>query len=364
MHQNPSQNKVFKTVIVGRKNSLDTIKELESLLATLDIHTELIFIVQMHKPDARNYLTKGKLNELQQYIQAGSVDVISVDDELKFSQIRNLQKFCNVPVLDRPRIILEIFSKRAHTKEGKIQVEIATLQRRKAELINQHSSLDQQAGFIGGKGPGEKKIELNRRQLFQRLKRLKRSLGQIEKQRYTKRSKRLSSSVFIVSLVGYTNAGKSTLFNCLTKENIPTDNLLFHTLDTRTRKGFLSPSIGEVLFNDTVGFIRKLPHELIEAFKSTLEEILMSDLIIKVVDVSDKQCLQHHETVRETLEDLGANEIPSLTVLNKMDAIHPDIDVDQIEFCNTDNCIQVSALKNEGIEELKKTIHKKIVSLS
>ncbi len=363
MLQNQTESRTLKTVIIGRKDSIDTIKELESLLATLDIKTEFIFITQMQKPDARNYLTKGKFLELQQYVQNGSIDVISVDDEMKFSQIRNMQQACKIPVLDRPRIILEIFAKRATTKEGKIQVEIATLQRRKAELIDQHSSLDQQAGFIGGKGPGEKKIELNRRQLYQRLKKLKIALQKIEKQRHTTRNQRISSSLFIVSLVGYTNAGKSTLFNCLTKEELPTDNLLFHTLDTRTRKGFLNPSIGEILFNDTVGFIRKLPHELIEAFKSTLEEILLSDLILKVIDVSDPQCIHHYETVNQTLSDLGADNIHSILVLNKMDAIHPDVSIDKLRESTPQEIISISALHNQGIEELKEAIHNSIISL-
>ncbi len=363
MLQNPIEDKVLKTVIVGRKNSIDTIKELESLLTTLHIKTEFIFITHMQKPDARNYLTKGKLLELQQYVQNASIDVISVDDEMKFSQIRNMQQACKIPVLDRPRIILDIFAKRATTKEGKIQVEIATLQRRKAELIDQHSSLDQQAGFIGGKGPGEKKIELNRRQLYQRLKKLKIALQKIEKQRHTTRSKRISSSLFIVSLVGYTNAGKSTLFNCLTKEDLPTDNLLFHTLDTRTRKGFLNSSIGEILFNDTVGFIRKLPHELIEAFKSTLEEILLSDLILKVIDVSDPQCIHHYETVNQTLLDLGADKISSLLVLNKIDSIHPDVVIDKFQETTSQKIIPISALHTHGIEELKESIHNNIISL-
>lgn len=363
MLQNPIESKTLKTVVVGRKDSIDTIKELESLLTTLHIKTEFIFITPIAKPDARNYLTKGKLLELQQYVQNGSIDVISVDDEMKFSQIRNMQQLCKIPVLDRPRIILEIFAKRATTKEGKIQVEIATLQRRKAELIDQHSSLDQQAGFIGGKGPGEKKIELNRRQLYQRLKKLKIALQKIEKQRHTIRSKRISSSLFIVSLVGYTNAGKSTLFNCLTKEDLPTDNLLFHTLDTRTRKGFLNPSIGEILFNDTVGFIRKLPHELIEAFKSTLEEILLSDLILKVIDVSDPQCIHHYETVNQTLLDLGADKIRSLLVLNKIDSMHSGVSIEKFSENTLQKIIPISALHSQGIDELKEAIHNSIISL-
>ncbi len=361
--QKITNRKVYTAILVGVRDSTSTIKELESLLKTLGIRTEFVFLINRYYPTPSHYLTKGKLNELIQYKAGSNIDLIAFDDELKFSQIRNLQKKLQIPVLDRPRIILEIFARRATTREGKIQVEIATLQRRKAELIHSRSSLDQQAGFIGGKGPGEKKIELNRRQLFQHMKSLRESLRKIEKQRNITRNKRKSSSLFTVSLVGYTNAGKSTLFNLLTKDNTPTDNLLFHTLDIRTRRGFLNNSIGEILYNDTVGFIRKLPHELIEAFKSTLEEILLSDLIVIVVDASDKHYSAHLTTVQQTLKELGAAEIPFLLVFNKIDLLtsdHSSSSIPAVEECKT---IYISAKDETGIDSLKQAISEKILSL-
>lgn len=325
-------------------------------MKTLNIQTELVFIVNNRVHNPANYIGKGKLEELHGYVAESNIDIVAIDDELKYSQIRNLQKRLKTTVLDRPRIILEIFAKRATTKEGKLQVEIATIQRRKTELINQKIDMDQQAGFIGGKGPGEKKIELSRRRLLQRLKALRIALKKIERQRIVTRGKRSSSSIFTVSLVGYTNAGKSTLFNSLTKENLPTDNLLFHTLDTRTRKGYINQSIGEILYNDTVGFIRKLPHELIEAFKSTLEEILLSDLVLIVLDISDPQCENHLATVHKTLKDLGADDIPSILVLNKSDELPEDFEYPDFNTNPDIPIISISALHNKGIINLKNQI--------
>jgi GTP-binding protein HflX len=355
MHKIVSE-KPLKAIIVGTKASEITLKELESLLKTLNIQTELVFIVNNRAHNPANYIGKGKLEELHGYVAESNIDIVAIDDELKYSQIRNLQNRLKTTVLDRPRIILEIFAKRATTKEGKLQVEIATIQRRKTELIKQNGNMDQQSGFIGGKGPGEKKIELSRRRLLQRLKALKLDLKKIEKQRNVTRGKRSSSSILTVSLVGYTNAGKSTLFNVLTKENLPTDNLLFHTLDTRTRKGYLNHTIGEILYNDTVGFLRKLPHELIAAFKSTLEEILLSDLVLIILDVSDPQFENHLVTVNKTLEELGASIIPSILVLNKSDELPEGFEYPHFEITPETPIVSISALKSNGIDNLKDQI--------
>lgn len=360
----PNNTSIVKAVIVGNKDSIATLKELESLLNTLHVQTEFVFIVNNRSAHPQYYLGKGKLEELSMYIQGSSVDFIAIDAELKASQISNLQKFLHKPILDRPRIILEIFAQRATTREGKLQVEIATLKRRKTELINQGFQFDQQAGFVGGKGPGEKRTELTRRRLLHRMKMLKGELKKIEKRRTITREKRVASSLFTVSLVGYTNAGKSTLFNALAREDIPTDNLLFHTLDTRTRRGFVNSSIGEVLFNDTVGFIRNLPHELIEAFKSTLEEILDSDLIIKVLDVSDPSYLQQLETVDQTLIELNASHIPSILVLNKIDALSDPLNLPTPASLRTDIVLPISALHQTGISLLKTILGNTLYHLS
>jgi len=303
------------------------------------------------------YIGKGKLLELKGLIDSLLIDMVAFDENISSTQIRNLSKYLNVPILDRKRVILDIFAKRALTSEGKIQVELAGLKIKLPELINRRASLDQQPGFIGAKGIGERSLELTRREIMEKIRKLQKKLKVIEKQRKLKREKRTSSSLFIISIVGYTNAGKSTLFNILTKETLPTDNLLFHTLDTRIRKGFLSNAISEVLFIDTVGFIRKLPHELIESFKSTLEEIKTSDLIITVVDISDPDFEFHIKTVKDTLKELGANQINNIFAYNKVDKVESE-KLEDYKMNLLDDGIFISSINSYNIDELKnKIIH-------
>lgn len=344
-----------KAVIVGEKKSLQTISELKLLLETLHIKTVYTEKVNLRKINPAYFIGKGKVEELKGIVSSLNADTVVFDEELTFTQIRNLSKVLQREVLDRPRVILDIFARRALTREGKIQVELAQLKRRLPELVNQGALLDQQAGIVGTRGPGERSIEIRRRQLMERIRKLERQLKEIEKQRNLKRERRLSSETFVISIVGYTNAGKSTLFNALTRESLPTDNLLFHTLDTRIRKGFVSNEIGEVLFVDTVGFIRKLPHELIESFKSTLEEIKTSDLILIVVDISDPNFISELKTVRDTIEELGASSIDTIIVYNKIDKLSK-----KFALINIENGLFISALTLENIDELKMEIKKKI----
>ncbi len=349
------KNKQSNAIIVGDKKTPETSRELELLLNTLHINTEVVFPIDTSKIHPATFLTKGKLEELLLLSQALQVDFIAFDDELGYTQIRNLSKKFSSIITDRPRIILDIFSSRATSREGKIQVQLAVLKKRLPEIVQQHQSYDQQVGFIGGKGPGERKIEITRRNIYQKIHRLNLQLKGLEKQRKTKRDRRLSSNQFLVSIVGYTNAGKSTLFNALTKDQTPTDDLLFHTLDTRTRKGFLSNSLGYALYSDTVGFIRKLPHELVEAFKGTLEEIRYADLLLIVVDVSDPDFPLHLNTVKDTLLDLQAQHIRQIIVYNKAD-LYPEQTNFNALMKQYGDGILVSALKKGNIDSLKKEI--------
>jgi GTP-binding protein HflX len=347
--------KVKKAIIVGKRNSEATISELELLLKTLGIETIYKMQINIREINPAYFIGKGKLEELKGIVSMLDADMIVFDEELSFTQLRNIGKALKKEISDRPRIILDIFAKRALSREGKIQVELAHLKLRLPELINQRASLDQQVGIIGTRGPGERSIEMSRRKIMERIRKLEKNLKEIEKQRNLKRERRLESENFIISIVGYTNAGKSTLFNVLTKETLPTDDLLFHTLDTRIRKGFISEEIREVLFVDTVGFIRKLPHELIESFKSTLEEIKTSDLILIVVDISDSNFKAQLKTVRDTLKDLGADKIETIIVYNKIDKFKPEFFLKDNE-----NGMFVSALTQENIDKLKKEILNRI----
>lgn len=344
-----------KAIIIGEKNSPQTISELELLLETLQIEVVYIMRLNLRKINPAYFIGKGKLEELKGIANSLGVDTIVFDEELSFTQIRNLSKALQKEILDRPRVILDIFARRALTHEGKIQVELAQLKKRLPELVDQSASLDQQVGIVGTKGPGERSIEMRRRDVFERIRKLEKHLKKIEKQRNLKRERRIISDKFIISIVGYTNAGKSTLFNALTKENLPTDDLLFHTLDTRIRKGFISKEVGEVLFVDTVGFIRKLPHELIESFKSTLEEIKSSDLIIIVVDISDPNFAAELKTVKDTLNDLGASSIETIIVYNKIDKLSKNV-----TFRNLEDGLFVSAKTLENMDVLKRKIIEKI----
>lgn len=344
-----------KAIIVGEKNHTETFQELELLLATLDIETIASFIINTKTITRSTFLTSGKLAELKGITPMLEADIVAFDFSLSYTQLANLKKEIPAIILDRPRIILEIFSKRATTREGKIQVELAYLKLRLPELVNPKAKLDQQMGFIGGKGPGEKKLELNKRSLGNRIQSLKKKLRTIEKNRVQKRDRRMQSDQFIISLVGYTNAGKSTLFNQLTKQNMPTDDLLFHTLEPKISKGFLSPALNPVLFADTVGFIRKLPHELIESFKSTLEEISLSDLLLIILDSHDQAVITQYKVIRNTLQEIKADHLPYLLVFNKTDLASPGLNQSEITAEIGDG-VWCSAKTGEGLEDLRSRI--------
>lgn len=297
------------------KESLD---ELEELVSTAGAITVGRMTQNRERIHPGTYIGKGKIEELKMYIESMEATGIVCDDELSPAQLKNLEDELQTKIMDRTLVILDIFAGRALTKEGKIQVELAQLKYRSARLVGLRSSLSRLGGGIGTRGPGEKKLEIDRRLISDRIAALRREVEEMEKHRNLAREKRSKNFVPVIAIVGYTNAGKSTLLNELTDAGILAEDKLFATLDPTTRN-YKLPMGQEVLLTDTVGFIRKLPHHLIDAFRSTLEEAKYADIILHVVDSFNPQIDAQMEIVYDTLEHLGVKEKPIVTFFNKQD---------------------------------------------
>jgi len=311
---------------------------------------------QRNRPDVNSYVGKGKLNEINGQINALRVKTIIFDDDLSPTQIRNVEKVTNAKVLDRSALILDIFASRAQTAAAKTQVELAQLQYLLPRLTRYWTHLSRQSGGIGTKGPGETQIETDRRIISQRIGVLKSKLEKLDKQRITQRKSR--DQMTRVSLVGYTNAGKSTLMNALTNSCVFAENQLFATLDSTVRRHQLKSQ--EILLSDTVGFIRKLPHHLIQSFKSTLDEVREADLLIHLVDGSSKMVHEYIEVVQQTLKELKSNKKQTLLVFNKVDRI----DDEQHEMLRAEypSALYISSVRGIGLSQLEEAIEKKIES--
>jgi GTP-binding protein HflX len=276
------------------------------------------FTQRLPHPDISTFVGKGKLNEIMEYIEKNKIDIAIFDDELSGSQIRNIEKVLKCRVLDRNNLILDIFAKRARTAQSKVQVELAQYEYMLPRLTRMWTHLEKQRGGIGMRGPGEAEIETDRRVIRDKLSRLKEKLRVIDKQNITQRKQR--GQMVRVALVGYTNVGKSTLMNLLSKADVFAENKLFATLDTTVRK-IVWDNI-PFLLSDTVGFIRKLPHSLVESFKSTLDEVREADILVHVVDISHHNFEEQIDVVNGTLHEIGASEKPTIIVFNKIDAFH------------------------------------------
>ncbi len=298
------------------------------------------------------YIGRGKLLELKELLWETDATGIICDDELTSAQLGNLEEELSCKVIDRTLLILDIFAARAVSGEGKIQVELAQLRYRSSRLAGLGRSLSRLGGGIGTRGPGEKKLEMDRRLIRERIGRLKRELKDVERHRELIRSQRKQSGLKVAALVGYTSAGKSSLENTLTDAGIPEDDMLFSTLDTTTRSLMLEHS-QEILLTDTVGFIRKLPHHLVEAFKSTLEEVQYADIILHVVDASNPRMETQMHVVYETLRQLGVGGKPVVTVFNKQDLLECP---GYVRDFQAEYSIPVSARTGEGLEELKRAL--------
>ncbi len=329
--------------------AIDSLKELEELAKTAGAEVLELFLQTRDQPHPGTYLGSGRILELKERIRELGADGIICDDELTPAQARNLEDKLDTKVLDRSLLILDIFAGRAATSEGKIQVELAQLRYRATRLTGKGTALSRLGGGIGTRGPGESKLETDRRAIHGRISRLKADLKEVVRHREQQREKRKGSAIPVVAIVGYTNAGKSTLLNALTGAGILAEDKLFATLDPTTRSLSL-PGGEEVLLTDTVGFIRKLPHHLIDAFKSTLEEAKYADVILHVVDAAGLRMKTQMETVYNTLKDLGVEEKPVLTAFNKCDLPLGDA---LLYDPGADVSVRISAKSGEGLDQLK-----------
>ena len=329
----------------------DYLDELEFLALTLGIKSKKRFSQNLPHPDNKFFIGKGKLDEVKEYSKVNNIEIFIFDDDLSPSQLRNLEKELKGKIYDRSLLILDIFLKRAKTAQAKVQVELARYEYLLPRLTRMWTHLERQRGGTATRGgAGEKEIETDRRVIRNQITVLKQRLAKIEKQAQTQRKSR--SSIVRVSLVGYTNAGKSTLMNLLTKEKLLAEDKLFATVDSTVRKVVIDQI--PFLLSDTVGFIRKLPHSLIESFKSTLDEVRESDILLHVVDISHPSYEEHIETVESTLSDIGAGEKPIIMVFNKIDRVD---DTTSSEIRRSKRSAFISAKNRLNIDQLKALLH-------
>lgn len=342
----------------GRNNSLwtvdDSLEELKQLADTAGATVIKKFIQKRPKPDPAFFIGRGKVQELALYAQQENIDLCIFDDELSPAQQRNIESVMGIRILDRTALILDIFAQRARTNEGKLQVELAQLQYTLPRIMGKGLMLSRLGGGIGTRGPGETKLEVDRRRIRDRIAFIKDQIEKVKAVRSLHRSKRKKNNVFEVSLVGYTNAGKSTLLNTLTNSDIYAKDQLFATLDPTTRQLTL-PNKQEIIITDTVGFIQRLPHQLIAAFRSTLEVVTEADLLVHVIDVSHELYKEQAAAVHEVLKEIGAESKPVITVYNKIDKLPPDSKLaDRLALEEDTVCI--SAAKKLNLETLQQMI--------
>ena len=330
-----------------------TLDELEALLETAGGQCAAKVLQNRPAPDPHSFLGEGKVQEIRDLLEVTEANLVIFDNELSPSQNRALEKMTGVPVMDRSALILDIFAQRAKTREGRLQVELAQYQYLLPRLTGMWTHLERQEGSIGTRGPGETQLETDRRLIRRRITRLEEELREVRRVRAVQRERRIKNSVPVVALVGYTNAGKSTLLNRFTGAGIPANNRLFDTLDTTTRQLSVSDTL-DVLLSDTVGFIAKLPHHLVEAFKATLEELEYADLLIHVIDSADPEREAHIAVVDKLIAQLAKPGIPVIECYNKADLVEED------DIPRGENRIAVSARDGSGLEDLLKLVEQNL----
>ena len=364
MTENNTQEKIEKAVLVGLSaHSLNndenaTESSMEELAALLETAGgECVGVVTQSKdsPDPRTFIGEGKVAEVKELVRAMGADMVVFDNSLSPSQQRVLTEELGVSVLDRSALILDIFAQRARTREGRLQVELAQYKYLLPRLLGMWKHLERQEGAIGTRGPGETQLETDRRHIRRKISKLEGELKEVRRIRGVQRERRIKNEMPVVAIVGYTNAGKSTLLNKLTGADIPANNRLFDTLDTTTRTLEISDTC-TVLISDTVGFISKLPHHLVEAFKATLEELEFADLLLHVIDASNPEWRDQAAVVDELIRELGAEQTPRLEVFNKCDRYVGEIRP------HGENIVSISAKTGEGLDELLEAIGKRLDS--
>ncbi|MFN5635417.1 MAG: GTPase HflX [Flavobacteriia bacterium] len=360
---------------IKEETAHEYLDELEFLAETAGAITMNKFLQKLPMANPRTFVGTGKLEEIKVYVKERGIELVIFDDELSPSQLRNIERELECKILDRNILILDIFASRARTSHAKTQVELAQLQYMLPRLTRMWTHLERQKGGIGLRGPGESQIESDRRIIQTRIALMKEKLREIDKQMAVQRSNR--GQLVRVALVGYTNVGKSTLMNLLSKSDVFAENKLFATLDTTVRKVVIHNL--PFLLTDTVGFIRKLPHQLVESFKSTLDEVREADLLVHVLDISHENFEDHFEVVNETLSELDKTEKPVILVFNKIDSYHPiekeeddptprteenftleELKKSWMAKMNNTQCVFISAQDKENIEELKEIIYEKV----
>lgn len=336
----------------------ESLAELGALVETAGGEPVGTILQSREKPDPHSFIGEGKVEEVKRMVENSDATMVIFDNDLSPSQIRVLTELCGVQVLDRSGLILDIFAQRAKTKEGCLQVELAQYQYLLPRLVGMWTHLERQAGTsgkgpIGSKGPGETQLETDRRHIHRKIDKLKAELEEVRRVRGTQRQRRMKNEIPVVAIVGYTNAGKSTLLNAITGAGVPANDRLFDTLDTTTRLLTVSDTL-DVVISDTVGFIRKLPHQLVEAFKATLEELEYADLLLHVIDVSNPEWREQARIVDELIRELGAEGIPCIRVYNKCDAAFT------AQQEREKDAVYISARTGEGIPALLEAVDKRL----
>ncbi len=364
MTENFTKDKLNRAVLVGlsahsltrEENATEeSMEELKDLLETAGGESVGMVLQQKDSPDPRTFIGQGKVDEVRQLVRTMGADMVIFDNALSPSQQRVLGEELKVGVLDRSALILDIFAQRARTREGRLQVELAQYKYLLPRLIGMWSHLERQEGAIGTRGPGETQLETDRRHIRRKISKLEEELRDVRRVRATQRQRREKNEVPVVAIVGYTNAGKSTLLNKLTGSEIPANNRLFDTLDTTTRTLEISDTC-TVLLSDTVGFIRKLPHHLVEAFKATLEELSFADLLLHVIDASNPEWREQTQVVDQLILELGAEQTPRIEVFNKCDKWTGEIRP------HGEDIVSISAKTGEGLDKLLEAIGKRLDS--
>ncbi len=346
---------VLVSVDFGESDYAESLQELRHLVTTAGMQIRATVEGKRHSPDAKLFIGSGKAEELKVMLENSESKVVAFNHDLSPSQQRNLERFLEARVVDRTGLILDIFAQRAQTHEGKLQVELAQLEHLSTRLVRGWTHLERQKGGIGVRGgPGETQLELDRRMLRVRVKQLREQLTKLKQQRGMQRRARKRSNLMMVSLVGYTNAGKSTLFNRLTHSGVYAADQLFATLDTTSRKMHL-PEANPIVLSDTVGFIKHLPTTLIEAFGATLEEAAQADLLLHIVDVSSTNRDAQIEQVNVVLNEIGASKVPQIVVLNQIDKVGMPTGVERDEYGNICK-VRISAIDGAGLDDLRQAL--------